>query len=499
VNEAVGRQVVDLSKTKSIAYTWIGIVTYRDMAECLGWPEREIGYAGIIALRDDPNGWAAYSCAKAEWGQRPLLAYTDPNTSSTGRSALYTLYSIAAGRPPDQLTTTDVADPAVIQYVKSFQRVVDHYMDGTIPLNTRVHLGPHYGHFFLMPEDDLIHLYMGTERAVINGMEVSAPPLARPMVMVYPKEGSTAHNHSGTIVEAPWVSPERTEAAQVWLDFLHEDDQQRAFMDSGFRPSTGLPLADPISGRYGLDPTKPTATINPDRIDRAAAAAILDSWDEVKRPGVVTFVADVSGSMQGPKLEQAKQGLLRALDGMAKTNLVGLVSFADAVKARVEVAPIGVNRFEIANAVQAMRAGGATALYDAIQAAVEMTDAAPGDEDAIRGVVVLTDGIATGGRTDLHGVVRMTSRNERPIQRFDGFSGARDATEEGGGIVQASDVMGTGLALGTRHRILIFFVGIGKDADMEIGRILAEATGATFEGATENDLAAVLEAFGRYF
>src|SRR5207244_1077490 len=96
VNDAVGRQVVDLSQTKSIAYTWIGIVTYRDMAECLGWPDREIGYADIIALRDDPDGWAAYPCAKAEWGQRPLLAYTDPNTSSTGRSALYTLYSIAA-------------------------------------------------------------------------------------------------------------------------------------------------------------------------------------------------------------------------------------------------------------------------------------------------------------------------------------------------------------------------------------------------------------------
>jgi len=169
VNDAAGKQVVDLTTTKSIAYTWIGIVTYREMAECLGWPNRDIGYADIIALRDDPSGWAAYPCAKAEWGQRPLLGFTDPATSSTGRSALFTLYSIAANKAPDQLTVADVSAAAAIQYVKVFQRVVDHYLPGTIPLNTKIHLGPHYGHFFLMPEDDLVHLYMGTERQWSTG------------------------------------------------------------------------------------------------------------------------------------------------------------------------------------------------------------------------------------------------------------------------------------------------------------------------------------------
>jgi Ca-activated chloride channel homolog len=499
VNETVGHQVIDLGSTRSIAHTSIGIVTYRDMAECLGWPSRDIGYADIIALRDDPRGWGAYPCARAEWGQRPLLSFTDPNTSSTGRSALYTLYSIAAGKPADQLTLQDVRNPRVVGYVRSFQRVVDHYMNGTIPLNTKVHLGPHFGHFFLMPEDDLVHLYLGGERAVINGTQVEAPPITRPMVMIYPKEGSTAHNHSGTIVQASWVSAEQVEAAQMWLGFLYEDAQQRAFMAAGFRPSTGLPVADPISGRFGIDPAKPTATINPDRIDRSAARAILDGWDDVKQPGIVTFVADVSGSMQGTKLEQAKRGLLHALDDMSRTNLVGLVTFANGIKSRVDVAPLTTNRFRIAGAVQAMQAGGETALYDAVRAGIEMADAAPGDDDAIRGVVVVTDGIANSGSTDLDDLVRMTSRNERPITRFRGFSGPRQPIGEGGTVLAERDVMGAGLALETRHRILIFFVGIGKDADMEIGRILAEASGATFEGAAEKDLARVLQAFGRYF
>src|SRR5215208_4859204 len=161
-NHTAGRALVDLGKTQSIARTWIGIVTYRDMAECLGWPHKELGFADIIALRNDPRGWAAYPCAKAEWGQRPLVAFTDPTISTTGRGALFTLYSIGAGKPAEQLTVADTTDAGVVGYVRTFQGLVDHYLAGTIPLNTKVHLGPHYGHFFLMPEDNLIHLYQGT-------------------------------------------------------------------------------------------------------------------------------------------------------------------------------------------------------------------------------------------------------------------------------------------------------------------------------------------------
>jgi Ca-activated chloride channel homolog len=58
VNHRVGRTVVDLSQTDELAVSWTGIATYREMAQCLGWPNREIGYADIVALRTDPRGWA---------------------------------------------------------------------------------------------------------------------------------------------------------------------------------------------------------------------------------------------------------------------------------------------------------------------------------------------------------------------------------------------------------------------------------------------------------
>ncbi len=502
VNHAAGRTVVDTGGSRSIASALIGIVTYRDMAEALGWPDKEIGYADIIALRNDSQGWASHPGAKTEWGQRPLVAFTDPTTSSTGRSVLFSLYAIAAGKAPEQLALADVTDPQVVSYVKQFQNLIDHYMIGTIPLNTKVYQGPRYGHFFLMPEDNLIHLYEGTERAFIDGVNVQAPPIAQPMVMIYPKEGSMVRNNIAGIVQAPWVTGEQVEAAERWIGFLLQDEQQRAFMGAGFRPGTKLSLTDAaskIAGKYGLDAAPRTQIQTPERIDPAVAAAIEKSWQDVKRPGIVTFVVDVSGSMSGNKLEQAKQGMTRALDGMAQNNQVGFLTFSETITTQIPVAPLATNRFAITSAVGHAKAQGSTALYDAIKAGIEMSDSASGDADAIRAVVVLTDGQANQGRMKLDDLILMTSRSEVAVPRFGGFQGESVGLEEGGRQIDKQDIIGTGLAVTVNHPIQVFFIGIGQDADMEIGRMLAQATSAEFQGATEKDLAQVLGEFSKYF
>ena len=51
----------------------------------------------------------------------------------------------------------------------------------------------------------------------------------------------------------------------------------------------------------------------------------------------------------------------------------------------------------------------------------------------------------------------------------------------------------------TSHDIQIFFIGIGEDLDLEVGRLLAEASGAEYEGAAEQDLPKVIEKFRGYF
>lgn len=497
VNEQYGSTLVEVGGAPSIARALIGIVTYREMAECLGWPESPVGYADVIALRQDPDGWASYDCAQPEWGRRPLVAFTDPTTSSTGRSVLLSLYAIAAGKEPSGLTLADVRDPSVEAYVREFQTLVDHYVVGTIPLNTRIHQGPRYGHFFIMPEDNLVHLYEGTEKAVINGIEEVAPPITESMVMIYPAEGTIARNNCACLVRGEWVTAEQREAADQWVAFLLEDDQQRSFMAAGFRPGSDLEVADPIGGRYGLTPSPDVPIYRADRIDPNVAAAIDAAWVDVKKPGIVTFVVDTSGSMHGEKLDQARDGILSALGSMARTNQVGLVSFASEVTPLVETGALDANRFEMSDAVRALRAKGETALYDAIVQGIEMTDRAEGAEDAIRGVVVLTDGLSNRGRSRLDDIVELASRNEQAVS-MSGIPGQR-GLDSRGASVPPSDVHAIGLALHTDHPVQIFFIGIGDDADLQIGRLLSEGTGADFTGVAERDLAEVIEEFSRYF
>jgi Ca-activated chloride channel family protein len=493
--------VVDIPSSRTVAKSFIGIVTYENMARALGWPEKEIGYADIIALRKNPQGWASVPGARAEWGQEPLFAFTDPITSTTGRSLLFGLYGIGASKTPEQLTTTDVTDTKVTDYIKDFQNLIDHYMIGTIPLNTKVAQGPKFGHFFVMPEDNLISLYDGGLDAYVNGQTVKMKPISDAMVMIYPKEGTMVRNNIAGVVKAPWVTPEQVEGAQEWIQYLLKDEQQRAFLNTGFRPAMDLPLDDPgskITSHYGLTSMPKAPLLVPEKIDPAVAAAIEKSWQEVKKPGIVTFVVDVSGSMDGEKMSQTKDGIIRALDNMAQNNQVGFLTFSNQVSNLIPVGPLSLNRYSIANVVKNMRAQSETALYDGIKRGIEITDQAIGEANAIRAVVVLTDGQANTGKTRLDSLVTMISRNEVPIRQFGGFEN-ESGIEQNGQSVSRQEIIGQGLAIGTHHPVQIFYIGIGADADMEVGRILSQATGAEFQGVTEKDLANLLEQFSKYF
>jgi hypothetical protein len=147
-----------------------------------------------------------------------------------------------------------------------------------------------------------------------------------------------------------------------------------------------------------------------------------------------------------------------------------------------------------------------TALYDAIKAVISMPAAAPGDEDAIRAVVVLTDDRANRCQTRLDELIQMqSSNNEKSILRFGGCEGDPPPKDDDGVTVEKENIIGTGLAIKTGlssetgDPVQIFFIGIGEDADMAVGRMLAGATGAGFQGVTEEDLAEVLEEFSGYF
>ena len=169
--------------------------------------------------------------------------------------------------------------------------------------------------------------------------------------MIYPKEGSMPRKNCACIVDASWVSEDQVEASRQWIEFIREDEQQRTFMAAGFRPGTDLDLNYPgskISSRFGLDPNEPKVVLNPSETPPEVAAAIDGNWEQVKKRGIVTFVVDTSGSMMGGKLRQAKDGLNRAFDSMAKSNQVGFLSFDDTIcEGRRDNVPPGRSSAEV--------------------------------------------------------------------------------------------------------------------------------------------------------
>lgn len=503
INYAVGRTVVDTAEARDLVATWIGIATFREMAECLGWPNREIGYSDIVQLAADPAGWDRYPCARAEWGKKARVTYTDPNRSTTGRSVLFTLYTIAAGKAPEHLTEADVLDERVAGYTRTLQQSVAHYVPDSLILMDEMCAGPAYGHFFFIAEDNLVKLYQGKRVATdpelerILGRKNNCRPLDRSMVMIYPREGSTAHTHPAAPVRADWVTDEQAEAARKWIAFLREDAQQAAFMEEGFRPATALPLRCPICGRYGLDPRLPKA-IDPSTILPPVAQRIVDSWGDVKNPGVVVFVLDASPSMAGEKLAAAREGIVRAVDDMYHRNLVGLLTFAEATRERVDPAPVVENRSRIWETLQGVRIGRASALYDAIGEAIHMADAAPAEPKAIRGVVVLAGSRANAGG-GLQDLIRMVSKDGRPIGLCPALARDDACLDEDGGSVPKSQVMGLRLASDTDHAVGVYFIGIGENVDLDVGRLIAEATGSNFVGTTIEDLEIVVRLFSAYF
>jgi len=320
--------------------------------------------------------------------------------------------------------------------------------------------------------------------------------------MIYPKEGALPRNNCACIVQESWVTDEHIEAAQRWIDFILEDAQQRTFMAEGLRSGTDLPPDETsaINVEYGLDPKIPEKLISPSPMDPAVAAVIDASWEDVKKPGIVTLVMDTSASMKGSKLKFATEGVIRFLDNTATNNQVGLVTFNDSVTASIPVGLITKNRIPIGETVQQAQAQGGSALYDAIKKAIEMTDSTPGEEGAIRGVVVLTDGKAIIGKTRLHDiVVAVRTGTECVVTEVGDYEVGYRLVDCNGTAIAKEDVTGISLALGTSLPVQIFFIGIGEAVDIDVGRILAEATDAEFEGVAEKDLAKAIERYGKYF
>jgi Ca-activated chloride channel homolog len=123
-------------------------------------------------------------------------------------------------------------------------------------------------------------------------------------------------------------------------------------------------------------------------------------------PRDVTVAVDVSGSMSGEKMEQARRAIVQLIGTLGSDDRIRLIAFSSGVRQWRE-GWTTVSRTNVADArdwIAALRADGGTNIHDALAAV--FAEETPASRLPI--VVFLTDGLPTNGETRPDRIVAMT-------------------------------------------------------------------------------------------
>ncbi len=140
------------------------------------------------------------------------------------------------------------------------------------------------------------------------------------------------------------------------------------------------------------------ATFSEQRSDETHHLAVLTAPTTQTNEGEgpareVIFVQDTSGSMFGDSMDQARAGLLLALDRLDENDTFNIIEF-NYDWTRFASAPVPATKRNLGDAadwIRTLRAEGGTEMLPALQAALN-TDRQSVDEDRLRQVIFLTDG-----------------------------------------------------------------------------------------------------------
>lgn len=440
LKQETGNQGVAVSNDP-LVLTPVVIGMWQPMAEALGWPDKPIGWGDMLDLINDPQGWGKFG--HPEWG-RFSWGHTDPEISTSALSTLIAEFYAATGKQQG-LTAADVQSDAAQQFVRDLGKGIKHYGYNTLVFSENMKkFGMSYISAFPMEEITLIDFN-----------KVDPPPTR--LVAIYPKEGTFWHDDPFIVMAS--ASAEEQQAAKAFYDFLLTDESQRLAMSFGFRPANiNVPLADPISPAYGVQPQGVQSILEVPKAD--VIVAVKNSWALNRKRADIVLVVDTSGSMEGDKIELTKAGLESFLLRILPDDRVGLITFANTAEEVVAPAPLSDNRMALQTAIGDMRASGKTAVFDAVELARQSLARLPDTgEERIKAIVLLSDGADNSSRITIQ---QLQSNFEE-----------------------------TGVS--------IFPVAYGADADRDVLNAIAEFSRTIVVVGDTGDIAQIFENLSRYF
>jgi Ca-activated chloride channel family protein len=411
-----------VGQTVRYAVSPVVIAMWRDVAEEMGYGDRPLGWADLLArAQGDPN-----------------FKWSHPSTSSaSGLLATLAVFYAGAGKTWG-LTTDDVLAPSTLDYVGDIERTVRYYGEGEWPAAQRV----------VKEGRDYLDAFVAQEQLVLWANQQGAD-----LVAVYPLEGSLWEDHPLVLLETPDLTGAQRQVFAQLISHLRSDEAQKAVLTAGYRPADpSIPLdtpGSPLTAANGIDSTQPQTALQIPGSD--VIQVVRDVWWHTKRHTNVVLVVDTSGSMEGAKIANVKDALRAFVEQIkGPEEAVALVEFYSFVDVLTPLDKLAVNRDDLLRAIDGLVADGDTALLDAVyEAYVGLQEL--GDTERINAIVVMTDGrenysdISLGRLTDY-----MRGGNETGVP------------------------------------VIVFAIAYGSDADYDTLNALAEATGGqVYEGTLE--------------
>jgi Ca-activated chloride channel family protein len=341
----------------------------RSVAERLGWDR------GNVTWRD---------VATAAGDGRFHFAMTSPTASNSGFSALVGVAdALAKGQ---ELTGSTIDATGLRSFLKgqaltsgSSGFLVDAYKQSQDTLDGIVNY-------------ESVLLGMNTDNS-----------LREPLVLIYPKEGIITAQYPFMLLNAA-----KRASFDKLVAYLTGRDAQSAIQhDTARRAVTpGVPADPRLAAQVLIEANFPA--------NLQVVQTLLDDYQtELRRPASTVYVLDVSGSMEGPRLDQLKQALtgLTGLDTSFSGHFtrfnprekVTLETFSDVVEDTKSFTidssdPSSPTLTELRDYVTNLQSGGGTAIYSALQqayATAQQERAA--NPNSYVSIVLMTDGENNAG------------------------------------------------------------------------------------------------------
>jgi Ca-activated chloride channel family protein len=453
-NYQSGREIFDLANSPATANAPVVMAIWESRLQAIqaAHPDEQIGWSHLLEVLNNPQGWAGYGIQT----DRTAVYYghTDPFISSTALSTLIAEYyasAQAAGIQERRLTMDTVRNPDVQEGVRKIEELIRHYSRRTTEFKEYIAQGPDYLDFVALEENDLIFINQGKTEY--------QPP--EKLVALYPAEGTFWHEHPFAIPQTDWVTEEQAAAARVFTDYVLSPAVQEKVLAAGFRPvNPDVPIGYPITLDLGVDPDQPLTVLEVPAPE--VVAAVQESWSFVKKQADIWLVIDVSGSMFGDKLDQAKEAALAFINDTESQNRVGLMIFNQQTQVVVPMDTVEANRDALTQAINRLQADGDTALYSALADSIEISSETPSER--IRAVVLLSDGADTASTISRQAAV-------------DAIAAQRSS----------------------ENPVVVIPIAYGSDADIATLNSIARAANTKVQSGDPEEIRTLLELISSYF